>query len=42
RYGAGLDMQISKTTSVYAEANYQNGNHVETPIMANAGFRINF
>ncbi|WP_312742073.1 autotransporter outer membrane beta-barrel domain-containing protein [Cedecea neteri] len=42
RYGAGLDMQISKTTSVYAEANYQNGNHVETPIMANAGFRISF
>ncbi|MBW4201881.1 autotransporter outer membrane beta-barrel domain-containing protein [Enterobacter cloacae subsp. cloacae] len=42
RYGAGLDMQVTKNASVYAEANYQNGNHVETPVMANAGFRISF
>ncbi len=42
KYGLGMDINLTKQTSVYAEANYRNGTHVESPIMANIGFRINF
>lgn len=42
RYGAGVDVQLSKAANIYAEVNYQNGHNIETPVMANAGFRINF
>ncbi|WP_038942852.1 autotransporter outer membrane beta-barrel domain-containing protein, partial [Yersinia pestis] len=42
KYGLGMDINLMKQTSVYAEANYRNGTHVESPIMANIGFRINF
>lgn len=42
RYGAGVDVVLSKNASVYAEADYQKGTNVETPVMANAGFRIKF
>ncbi|EQA1583310.1 autotransporter outer membrane beta-barrel domain-containing protein [Enterobacter hormaechei] len=42
RYGAGIDVQISETANIYAEANYQNGHNIETPVMANAGFRLSF
>lgn len=42
RYGLGVTSQLTRTASVYAEANYRNGEHVESPLMANAGFRVNF
>ncbi|SFD16374.1 autotransporter outer membrane beta-barrel domain-containing protein [Pragia fontium] len=42
KYGAGVDININDNTSVYAEANYRQGGHVESPIMGNVGFRIAF
>lgn len=42
KYGLGMDVNLTKQTSVYAEANYRKGTHVESPVMANIGFRINF
>ncbi|ELI8168127.1 TPA: autotransporter outer membrane beta-barrel domain-containing protein [Yersinia enterocolitica] len=42
KYGLGMDVSLTKQTSVYAEANYRKGTHIESPVMANIGFRINF
>lgn len=42
KYGAGVDIKVTPATSVYAEANYRQGSHVESPVMANMGFRISF
>lgn len=42
RYGLGLTSQITRNTSVFAEADYRKGQHVESPVMANAGFRVSF
>ncbi|CND18688.1 putative autotransporter [Yersinia frederiksenii] len=42
KYGAGVDVQLTKQSNLYAEANYRQGERVESPIMANIGFRINF
>ncbi|MGL4757113.1 MAG: autotransporter outer membrane beta-barrel domain-containing protein [Aeromonadaceae bacterium] len=41
-FGAGINVQLTKHGAVFAEVDYQHGRHIETPIMANAGFRINF
>jgi len=42
KFGAGMTAQVSKNAQVFVEADYRKGNKVESPIMANAGFRINF
>lgn len=42
RYGLGVTSRLTRNASVYAEANYRKGEHVESPLMANAGFRVNF
>ncbi|WP_168198747.1 autotransporter outer membrane beta-barrel domain-containing protein [Jejubacter calystegiae] len=42
KYGAGLSAQITKNAGVWLEGQYQNGKHIESPIAANAGFRITF
>ncbi|OVZ79657.1 autotransporter outer membrane beta-barrel domain-containing protein [Yersinia kristensenii] len=42
KYGLGVDVNLTKQTTVYAEANYRKGTYVESPIMANIGFRVNF
>lgn len=42
QYGAGVDIQLSRTGSLFAEADYLQGNHIDTPLEVNAGFRINF
>lgn len=42
KYGLGVDVNLTKQTTLYAETNYRKGTHVESPIMANIGFRINF
>ncbi|MNL15653.1 putative autotransporter precursor [compost metagenome] len=42
KVGAGLTAQVTKSAQVYVEADYRKGNKVESPIMGNAGFRINF
>jgi len=42
RYGLGVTSQLTHNTVVYAEADYRKGEHVESPLMANAGFRISF
>ncbi|WP_114986604.1 autotransporter outer membrane beta-barrel domain-containing protein [Pragia fontium] len=33
---------MSDKASVYAEMNYRKGHNIESPIVANLGFRINF
>ncbi len=42
RYGIGVGAQLTHDISVYAEADYRKGEHVESPVMANAGVRVNF
>lgn len=42
KFGAGMTAQVSKNAQVFVEADYRKGNKVESPIMANAGFRVNF
>ena len=42
KYGIGLTTNIGNDALFYTEINYQNGNKVETPIYATAGFRISF
>lgn len=42
KFGAGMTAQVTKNAQVYVEADYRKGNKVESPIMGNAGFRINF
>ncbi|MEG0533611.1 MAG: autotransporter outer membrane beta-barrel domain-containing protein, partial [Citrobacter sp.] len=42
KYGIGISANVSDKASVYAEANYRKGHNIESPIVANLGFRINF
>ncbi|HDL7747815.1 TPA: autotransporter outer membrane beta-barrel domain-containing protein [Yersinia enterocolitica] len=42
KYGLGIDVNLTKQTTVYAEANYRKGTYIESPVMANIGFRVNF
>ncbi|WP_145526869.1 autotransporter outer membrane beta-barrel domain-containing protein [Yersinia rohdei] len=42
KYGLGVDVNLTRQTTLYAEANYRNGTHIESPIMANIGIRVNF
>ncbi|MEN4909806.1 autotransporter outer membrane beta-barrel domain-containing protein [Rahnella bonaserana] len=42
KFGAGLTAQVTKNAQVYVEADYRKGKKVESPIIGNAGFRINF
>ncbi|MTD39681.1 autotransporter outer membrane beta-barrel domain-containing protein [Erwinia sp. CPCC 100877] len=42
KYGLGVTMNVSEKAAIYAEVNYQNGNKMETPVNASAGFRVNF
>ncbi|MFI8416254.1 autotransporter outer membrane beta-barrel domain-containing protein [Serratia sp. NPDC071084] len=42
KYGLGVTADVADNASIYTEVNYQKGNKVETPIYANAGFRISF
>lgn len=42
KYGAGVSADLSQNASVWVEANYQKGDNIESPVTANAGFRINF
>ncbi len=41
KYGIGMTAQLTKNTQAYMEADYRKGSKVESPIMANVGFRIN-
>ncbi|MCU6162285.1 autotransporter outer membrane beta-barrel domain-containing protein [Enterobacter bugandensis] len=42
RYGLGVTTQLTHNASVYVEANYRKGEHVESPVKGNAGFRVSF
>ncbi|MCE2004303.1 autotransporter outer membrane beta-barrel domain-containing protein, partial [Enterobacter asburiae] len=42
KYGLGLTAQLTPNASVFAEADYRKGKKVESPLMANVGFRVNF
>ncbi|SMG62100.1 autotransporter outer membrane beta-barrel domain-containing protein, partial [Cedecea sp. NFIX57] len=42
RYGLGVTSQLTHNASVYLEANYRKGEHVESPVTGNAGFRVSF
>ncbi|MCW6625728.1 autotransporter outer membrane beta-barrel domain-containing protein [Yersinia ruckeri] len=42
KYGIGVSAALSGKASMYAEANYRKGHNVESPVIANVGFRINF
>ncbi|GKX59689.1 autotransporter outer membrane beta-barrel domain-containing protein [Leminorella grimontii] len=42
KYGLGTDILVTPNTSIYAEANYRKGQYIESPIIGNVGFRINF
>ncbi|MBQ0954812.1 autotransporter outer membrane beta-barrel domain-containing protein [Serratia symbiotica] len=42
KYGIGMTAQLTKNTQAYMEADYRKGSKVESPIMANVGFHINF
>nr|WP_255705238.1 autotransporter outer membrane beta-barrel domain-containing protein [Xenorhabdus sp. PB61.4] len=42
KYGLGINTNVNKNISVYAEVNYLHGNRVETPIHSTAGFKVLF
>ncbi|ENM1949527.1 autotransporter adhesin/invasin glycoprotein TibA [Citrobacter braakii] len=42
KYGAGVSAQLTPNAEVWAEANYQKGVNIESPVTGNVGFRINF
>ena len=42
KYGAGISTQLTPNTGVWAEAIYQKGSNIESPVMGSIGFRINF
>ncbi|EIA0326789.1 autotransporter outer membrane beta-barrel domain-containing protein [Escherichia coli] len=42
KYGAGISTQLTPHTGVWAEAIYQKGSNIESPVMGSIGFRINF
>ncbi|HEI6739709.1 TPA: autotransporter outer membrane beta-barrel domain-containing protein [Yersinia enterocolitica] len=42
KYGAGVSAQLTPHAGVWAEANYQKGDNMESPVTGSVGFRINF
>ncbi|EPA9245496.1 autotransporter outer membrane beta-barrel domain-containing protein [Yersinia enterocolitica] len=42
KYGAGVSAQLTPNAEVWAEANYQKGGKIESPVTGSVGFRINF
>ncbi|WP_052130639.1 autotransporter outer membrane beta-barrel domain-containing protein [Erwinia typographi] len=42
RYGAGIDIALTKETSVFADVSYQQGRHSESPVNASLGIRAGF
>ncbi|GDM60757.1 autotransporter outer membrane protein [Escherichia coli] len=42
KYGAGVNAQLTPNAGVWAEASYQKGSNVESPVTGTVGFRINF
>ncbi|WP_345754862.1 autotransporter adhesin/invasin glycoprotein TibA [Citrobacter braakii] len=42
KYGAGVSAQLTPNAEVWAEANYQKGVNIESPVTGSVGFRINF
>ena len=42
KYGAGVSAQLTPNAEVWAEANYQKGGNIESPVTGSVGFRINF
>ncbi|EEB1092770.1 autotransporter outer membrane beta-barrel domain-containing protein [Salmonella enterica] len=42
KYGAGVSAQLTPHTGVWAEASYQKGENMESPVTGSVGFRINF
>ncbi|PHI32825.1 autotransporter outer membrane beta-barrel domain-containing protein [Budvicia aquatica] len=42
KYGLGTNIQVNSDTHVFAEINYRKGQYVESPIIGNIGFRVNF
>lgn len=41
-YGVGINAQLSKNISTYAELNYGNGKHIESPYNGGVGIRYSF
>lgn len=42
KYGLGINADVTGNARLFAEINYQNGNKVETPLNATAGFQFLF
>lgn len=42
KYGAGVSAKLTPNAEVWAEANYQKGENIESPVTGSVGFRINF
>ena len=42
KYGVGVSAQLTPNAGVWAEANYQKGENIESPVTGSVGFRINF
>ena len=42
KYGAGVSAQLTANAGVWAEASYQKGSNIESPVTGSVGFRINF
>ncbi|HAW1516903.1 TPA: autotransporter outer membrane beta-barrel domain-containing protein [Escherichia coli] len=42
KYGLGVNIQLAANAGIWAEAFYQKGENIESPITGSAGFRINF
>ncbi|EJI3592534.1 autotransporter outer membrane beta-barrel domain-containing protein [Escherichia coli] len=42
KYGLGASAQLTPNAGVWAEANYQKGVNIESPVTGSVGFRINF
>ena len=42
KYGFGASAQLTPNAGVWAEANYQKGVNIESPVTGSVGFRINF
>ncbi|MBB8609634.1 autotransporter outer membrane beta-barrel domain-containing protein [Escherichia coli] len=42
KYGAGVNAQLTPNAGIWAEAGYQKGNKMESPVTGTVGFRINF
>lgn len=42
QYSAGVSAQLTKNAGVWMETDYLKGNRIESPVTANAGYRISF